>query len=1323
MYRRLALAAALTVVSLLSSRAGAVDITVDCDQHYQQMQGIGAHLYNWSGYTTSYYPTEQFLTDYLGDLGNSMVRFELHPNLCTVELPLASMEDYNNYTMDLRNSSVDSVLSTLRNIVQRDSTVKIIGTVWTPPGWMKTNAQNSGGGNLLPAYYGHFARYLYQYYRFLQDNYGVTLYAMSAQNELRFSEPYNSCIYDKQTYRDMMKVVGAYFDSQNCPVLFFGPEDMTHWADQVVGFVDSIMDDPDAQDDLDIIATHGYLDGVVSGGGTPEQNMELYTRLKHHGLPFWMTETSGEAWQWESGLAFGTNGSPLEGALDGLASKMHTSFVYGFVSGWTYWAYGDGSSLGQYGFGPSLEDFKYTAHKHYSKFIRPGAWRVAASPDGGDNIWVSAYHHEANGTLTLVLLNTGTQQQTVNLRINDVTVSSLQTYLTTATQRFYLTQVLPVSGGAATFDMPARSMITLTGPAAAGQSGSTGAPSISMSAPTYDGVTIIPVTLTIDKNFGYYSTDGVNYTQIDMVYNGGSVQIPITETSTLYYFASDGVDSTQIYTQAFTVTHPGATAYQFDAGTVTIEAENYLSKAAGTGTYASYQWEQRDGPLNSWVMQALPNDNQVRGSVDVGTEGPVLNYEVNFEQTGTYYIWVRGTGPAKSDHWYNSTVSWGMDGSDLGYEKFVLEIGGGIYENKLPYDYMQWQNAQFTIDAAGVHTMSFWMRADGFKLDKFILTTSPDFRPDTYLEPPESPALPTIDDIQVSRIDLSWTKVDRAYAYRLYYRNVTAGDSWTWGNQVEVDSATANVVFAVVDGDSLHANTEYEFHVAAVGPQAASHNWNPPGDTPVTATTLVGGSGGYQGFESANLAGYPIARDGVYLNQGYEWTFTRGSSEWSTLGGLDGEFDRAIVTYGTSSSIVSEAIPGGFGSLSFTIARHGYPSGGQYAVLVNGTEVGRTHQLDWSTYDHFVYTFPGANVTGDVIITINNLTPDNGNDSRGSIDDVRWTGYAGGAPDTPTGVNSAFVDSGLTLQWTPVSGATGYRVFTQGIYPEQYTVTASTTDAGVYLGDRPIRGVYNMRVTALNDDGESPWSDTIQVLPMKCGAMQNGLYGYYYDGRTLSGDPVERLDTAVAFSSFSTEPVPGVGTTDFSVVWVGQVQPEFSETYTFYANYDDGARLWVNGEQLVDDWNTGGGRENGGTVDLQAGEKYHILMQYLQAGGGGRAELSWSSASVTKEIIPSSRLWTGPECTPGVEVHAPRMAPHHIEAPFLQQRRYGIAFGVPADMPYRVALYDMSGRLVAQHRGTGGVWHVSTRELPTGLYVLRLHANGQVLTRSAVVRH
>ncbi len=92
---------------------------------------------------------------------------------------------------------------------------------------------------------------------------------------------------------------------------------------------------------------------------------------------------------------------------------------------------------------------------------------------------------------------------------------------------------------------------------------------------------------------------------------------------------------------------------------------------------------------------------------------------------------------------------------------------------------------------------------------------------------------------------------------------------------------------------------------------------------------------------------------------------------------------------------------------------------------------------------------------------------------------------------------------------------------------------------------------------------------------------------------------------------------------DFSVRWSGTVTPKYSQTYTFSTQTDDGVRLWVNGQQIIDNW-ASGVLENSGTMALQAGKPVSIKMEYFQGNGGHAAHLSWSSASQTKNIIPAS---------------------------------------------------------------------------------------------------
>jgi len=98
-------------------------------------------------------------------------------------------------------------------------------------------------------------------------------------------------------------------------------------------------------------------------------------------------------------------------------------------------------------------------------------------------------------------------------------------------------------------------------------------------------------------------------------------------------------------------------------------------------------------------------------------------------------------------------------------------------------------------------------------------------------------------------------------------------------------------------------------------------------------------------------------------------------------------------------------------------------------------------------------------------------------------------------------------------------------------------------------------------------------------------------------------------------------------TENFSVRWIGQVQPQFPETYTFTTVSDDGVRLWVNGKQLIDNWMPHGTTEDNGTLALEAGKRYDLKLEYFQGSGGGSIKLLWSSPSQPRQLIPASRLY------------------------------------------------------------------------------------------------
>ncbi len=138
-----------------------------------------------------------------------------------------------------------------------------------------------------------------------------------------------------------------------------------------------------------------------------------------------------------------------------------------------------------------------------------------------------------------------------------------------------------------------------------------------------------------------------------------------------------------------------------------------------------------------------------------------------------------------------------------------------------------------------------------------------------------------------------------------------------------------------------------------------------------------------------------------------------------------------------------------------------------------------------------------------------------------------------------------------------------------------------------------------------------------------------GLTGQYYDTASFGTLRTNRTDASISFDFASAIP-SGTAITSadtFSIAWSGQVEPEFSGLYTFYVTADDGARLWVNDQMIACRTFAAAGPEMRGQVNLTAGKRVNIRLEYIEQTGSASVKLEWSSASRAREVIPTSRLF------------------------------------------------------------------------------------------------
>lgn len=221
-------------------------------------------------------------------------------------------------------------------------------------------------------------------------------------------------------------------------------------------------------------------------------------------------------------------------------------------------------------------------------------------------------------------------------------------------------------------------------------------------------------------------------------------------------------------------------------------------------------------------------------------------------------------------------------------------------------------------------------------------------------------------------------------------------------------------------------------------------------------------------------------------------------------------------------------------------------------------------------------------------------------------------------------------------------------------------------------GSTPIaNGRYVIYIEARDND--SPWQytrirTTINLnLPalIPCNNAGRGLLGEYYiwfgssppNFSQINNLLLARIDPTVNFSWGLGSPAPSVPSDHFAVRWRGYVQPRFNqpESYRFYVQSDDGVRLRVNGQLLVNEWYDHTSREYSGLINIDAGcPLYPIEIEYYDNVTAAVAQLSWESASIPKEVIPAPNLYPPPMPLPATSTSQPPPIATSTRTPFVQ---------------------------------------------------------------------
>ena len=144
-----------------------------------------------------------------------------------------------------------------------------------------------------------------------------------------------------------------------------------------------------------------------------------------------------------------------------------------------------------------------------------------------------------------------------------------------------------------------------------------------------------------------------------------------------------------------------------------------------------------------------------------------------------------------------------------------------------------------------------------------------------------------------------------------------------------------------------------------------------------------------------------------------------------------------------------------------------------------------------------------------------------------------------------------------------------------------------------------------------------------ELTPVPASALrsrgQPGLSAEYFSTEDLTGAPfATRRDAQIDLNWARGNPVPGLAVFHISARWTGELVAPTDGEYTLGVRGDDGFRLYVNDQKVIDDWAVHPPETRNYTVTLKAGQAVPIRLEYFQAEGGAEISLQWKQPGQNK---------------------------------------------------------------------------------------------------------
>lgn len=365
----------------------------------------------------------------------------------------------------------------------------------------------------------------------------------------------------------------------------------------------------------------------------------------------------------------------------------------------------------------------------------------------------------------------------------------------------------------------------------------------------------------------------------------------------------------------------------------------------------------------------------------------------------------------------------------------------------------------------------------------------------------------------------------------------------------------------------------------------------------------------------ANTNATLVANNGFRLGDGSVGSNTNRIDLVDSYGQIiaDGTSVFGDLTSNSSGIELTDSIVNGTLTANGDIDLEGGTVTGKVTSLNNRVEAQDTNLLGGAQAQSGM-TFDGGTLSGGFVMTANN---------PGDFEDVTFIAGSVSGASTVSIEDSTFGSPSDPVTVTSTSGE--IEVDNSTVYGDLVAPGYSQIDVS-----------NNSNVYGTCTPANPNCQPAAPEPPENC-ALNPGLQGEYFNNRFLTGTPayednVPTIDFEWGSGSPSTA---AVGNDNFSIRWTGYLNAPTTGTYTLATNSDDGARLYVDGNLIIDDWSDHAPRVRTGSVFLQAGELVPVILEYYENGGGATIQLGWEPPGETGlTIIPASALYYCTSLTP-----------------------------------------------------------------------------------------